>query len=208
MYPPSPQYSSLPTDASDLDSELIHPQGSLRMRIRTSLRGRRRLFRAAAVASIFLVFLVLFKQVLHHTSRTPLLPEEEEAVQWSPGDLTFANAVKPQYLDKPSVSALRPLTIRLAIVSRVDELETRQALRDTMLEGVPKKDVNIAYRFFVGKMKDGDERMTWNLWWELLWERWVRGDVVTLWDLDDVKHRLSEKRYRALKWVCILAPKF
>ncbi|PPQ90239.1 hypothetical protein CVT25_012999 [Psilocybe cyanescens] len=74
-------------------------------------------------------------------------------------------------------------------MSRVDEFERRKALRETMLSGVPDRDVQLDYKFFVGRA-------------EGLWTRFrlslqvsKHGDMFVLEDLKDVQTRLSEKRY-------------
>ena len=65
---------------------------------------------------------------------------------------------------------------------------------------MPTSDVKIDFQFFVGTPTGIAN------WWaktgaKVEREATVYGDVVLLKEIDDIKERLSEKRFAALKWV-------
>ena len=206
MYPPNDrngQYISLPNDPENTQIQHEHYTKPSRFRRLTKTRW----FRPAVIAFIVLVIIALF-------SRSGKKGEPESSVEsdfkWENESFMFEGHKKPGYLDAPLE---KPVVIRLSIISRVDEYDRRQTLRETMLAGVKPKEVNLDYRFFVGKAKDEDK------WKEALpriqEENRVYNDVMVLDTTDDIGERLSEKRFAAIKWVrlleyllCLLFPNF
>lgn len=93
------------------------------------------------------------------------------------------------------------MVIRLAIISHIFEFERRQVLRDTVLKGIPSADVKLEYKFIIGLAKEGTANLTTR--YQRAKEDWFYGDVLTM-KVTDIPERLSEKRYGALKWVCLL----
>jgi plasmid stability protein len=98
-----------------------------------------------------------------------------------------------------------PLSIRLAIISRPGEREHRDAMRRTVLAGVPQADVHFTYRFFVGvpahperfhelaEQPEGVED-------SLRVEAAEHGDIELL-DLGEGRLYMGTKRWMMLKWV-------
>ncbi|KAF9555442.1 hypothetical protein CPC08DRAFT_765951 [Agrocybe pediades] len=113
-----------------------------------------------------------------------------DTFQWDPNVFKFEQP-KPAYLDAP-VSV--PLVIRLAIISRPDGFEKRQALRESMLKGVPSTHVQLDYKFFVARAD------SWTTKLKIAKEKIYYGDIEVLGSIRDVPGRISEKRFAALKW--------
>lgn len=182
MYPPTAQYTSLPTSDPGL-----HHQPSRALNRLTTVR-RKRLSRPL----VFLLSISSLAILVYTLSTTFSSPIASTAPSWAPSDLFF-NASRPSYLASPPPE---PLRLRIAIISRVDEFERRRLLRETVLRGVGEEDVKMDFRFFVGKPAGWKVRM--RLWWEG-W--WAGNDVMILETLKDIPQRLSEKRFKALQWV-------
>ncbi|KAH9478080.1 hypothetical protein JR316_0010317 [Psilocybe cubensis] len=107
----------------------------------------------------------------------------------------FDQNEKPLYLNTHPQT---PLALRLTIMSRVEEFERRETLRQTMLNGVFSKDVHLDYKFVVGRAVGLMARA------RIFFERLSHDDMLILEDLNDVANRLSEKRYAALQWANII----
>lgn len=120
-------------------------------------------------------------------------------------DFMFNITPKPRYLDAVTSVDRSPLVVRLAIICRVDGFERRQAIRDSVLDGVPGADVTLEYRFFVGRVRDAieDTEEGRRIVRRIERENEVHGDVVVLSDVEDVPERISEKRFAALRWVSL-----
>lgn len=160
---------------------------------------RRRRPRPITIALLLAIFVLLCIFLTNVKTRYI-----DDPVVWKERDFTFKDHPRPAYLDKPLST---PLRIRLAIMSRVDEFQRRQVTRNAVLYGVPESDVQLEYKFFVGKRvgKDYVDKMKgWVTGIGLWMERWMYGDIMILHELNDVPQRLSEKRYMALQWVCFL----
>ncbi|KAH9479931.1 Beta-1,3-galactosyltransferase sqv-2 [Psilocybe cubensis] len=130
-------------------------------------------------------------------------------------DFVFENTLKPSYIgvDANTVNGTSPLVIKLAIISRVDAFERRQAIRESVLDGVPQEDVTLEYKFFVGRVplplknhsvsvsrqKAHDEE-TRRIMRRIDRENEVYGDVLVVEDVEDIPERVAEKRFAALKW--------
>lgn len=110
----------------------------------------------------------------------------------------FDKEAHPAWLDSPQ--AAEPLILRVAVNSRPSEAERRQLIRDTVFKGVPSKEVQIDYRFFVGiPERNGSS-------WEEtplhdIWQEEQRHKDMVILDFPDTHERISQKRYAALKWV-------
>ncbi|KAF8512596.1 hypothetical protein BU17DRAFT_53988 [Hysterangium stoloniferum] len=109
----------------------------------------------------------------------------------------FSSTPRPAYLD---ITPPQPLILRVAIMSRRNEFERRQALRNYVISGLPETDVQFQYRFFVGMGKDAMEEAGSDMSERLQDEKSIHGDVIILKDIEDTPERLSEKRYSAVKW--------
>lgn len=108
----------------------------------------------------------------------------------------FDDNPRPTWLDTPLKDG--PLRLRVAVISGVDEFDTRQVLRESVFEGVNGQDVQMEYKFIVGRPT----------WFKSLWvdkkiqqEMVERGDIIMLDTVEDTRSRLSEKRFEAIKWV-------
>jgi hypothetical protein len=104
----------------------------------------------------------------------------------------FEKDSRPSWLGKPPAGG--PLVLRVAVVSRVDEFDRRQAVRDSVFNGIRESDVTLDFRFFVGTSTHTDVNK------RLVQENGTYRDLVKL-EIADKKQRLSEKRFGALKWV-------
>lgn len=214
MYPPSTRYSLLPTDPEehsllptdpedidlDIDIPVLKPRPtpwfhSLRNRRFHSLRNCRFAILIAGSLVVFLIAGLYWSNVFtgKHTAvfpgNTAIFPENT---------FIFGQESRPQWLDTPPVE---PVVLRIAVMTRVDGFERRQAVREAVFQGVRKEDVSLDYRFFVGaapKTEEGES--THRLVDE---ENQKFNDIVVLDEIDDIPERLSEKRYAALKWVSI-----
>lgn len=188
MYPPTAQYTSLPTS----DPGLTY-QPSRALHRLTNVRRKR--FSRPLLFLLSLSSLAIVIYTLSTTFSSPDASTPGTTSAWAPEDLIF-NASRPAYLSSHPAT---PLRLRLAIISRVDEFHRRRLLRETVLRGVGEEDVKMDYKFFVGRPEGWLIRM--KLWWEG-W--WAGNDVLVLEMLKDIPQRLSEKRFRALQWVsCI-----
>lgn len=195
MYPPnghSRGYSALPTDPESAGThEIYHPP----LRKRLSEFTRRPYFRP--VSLIFTGLFLIFLLKSHNSRDSGRTHSPVSAITWPNETFSFALQPKPPHLDTPLE---KPLVIRMAIISRVDGFERRQALRDAMLVGVPAQDIQLDYRFFVGKAHENNPDGP-SMKEKLKEENQKHNDVVVLDDLPDVPERISEKRFAALKWV-------
>ncbi|KAF8903681.1 galactosyltransferase-domain-containing protein [Gymnopilus junonius] len=178
MYPPSSQYSLLPTDPEDIDSPadpLDAPPTSRPISSWlnvNSFRTRRFAFLAAGSLIVFILAGLYWRHVFQETV---VFPED--------------------WLDTPPAE---PTVLRIAVITRVDGFERRKAVREAMFKGVRKEDVTLDYRFFVGAApKDTNGTIVHRLVEE---ENKKFNDIVMLDKIDDIPERLSEKRYAALKW--------
>lgn len=176
MYPPQGQYIRLPTDLEN-DYE---PIPSRKARLANGLRRNLQpitVFRA--VSLLIAVALAVF-----WVTMTFIYPP-----------FVFNEDDRPSWLDVPPP---RPLRLRVAVISHTSEFNLRMILRETVLWGVPKSDVDMVFRFFVGRLT-GRNSVAVGQRLEQEMERY--GDIVMLKDIDDIKERISEKRFAALKWV-------
>ena len=146
--------------------------------------------------AIVLTTLLLILVALILLKTTTPEPEPEQEVPPLPplpdNTFSFDTKSRPSWLGKPPTSG--PLVLRVAVVSRVDEFARRQALRDSVFQGIRESDVTLDFRFFVGTSTDADVNE------RLAQETGTHGDVVKL-EIADKKQRVSEKRFLALKWV-------
>ncbi|TFK32889.1 hypothetical protein BDQ12DRAFT_728236 [Crucibulum laeve] len=92
----------------------------------------------------------------------------------------------------------QPLVLRLAIITRVDAFERREALRAEVLAGILPSDVVVDYRFFVGSPGDGAKALHTRI--LLNQENTAYGDVEILNEIPDIFETVAEKRFAALKW--------
>jgi len=196
MYPPNPSvYTRLPTDPEEAPpshQKYLHKVFFSRsLHLRTYLR-----LRWILVAAIFLL------TVLAHVSRGYL--QKLKFVLFPSTAYAFSSTSRPAYLD---IIPPEPLMLRVAIMSRRDEFDKRQALRNYVVSGIPKTDVHFEYRFFVGVEKGntsvvmGAVEGAWSGISQMIEdEKRVHGDVIILKDVEDIPERLSEKRYSAVKW--------
>ncbi|KAF9000316.1 galactosyltransferase-domain-containing protein [Cyathus striatus] len=107
----------------------------------------------------------------------------------------FNRDPRPSWLDVPP---LEPLVLRVAIISKADEFNRRQALRDAVFHGVRESEVKMVYKFFVGHSvgnTTSDAKII-----RLETEKQTFNDIIQLDDIDDRRNRISEKRFAALKW--------
>ncbi|KAF4616130.1 hypothetical protein D9613_011266 [Agrocybe pediades] len=122
-----------------------------------------------------------------------VIRRRNSTVQWGPDAFAFEDK-KPAYLNAP---ASEPLVIRLAIISRADEFEKRQALREAMLDGIPSAYVQLDYRFFVARATG---LTSWITRQRVAREKSRYNDMEVMDSIRDVAGRISEKRFAALKW--------
>ncbi|TEB20908.1 hypothetical protein FA13DRAFT_175354 [Coprinellus micaceus] len=181
MYPPQAQYSRLPTDPENTGASTPSRTASAIHRFRSSLRA----FAIVRVVVILLVVALAWR-FISKSRRGPVKPA-----------FAFDDEPRPTWLDTPPPGA--PLRLRVAVISRANEFDRRSAIRDSIFRGVPPSDVKTDFKFFVGAPTGIVN------WWSKVQskverEMTVYGDVVLLKDIDDIKERLSEKRFAALKW--------
>ncbi|KAF9555193.1 hypothetical protein CPC08DRAFT_712226 [Agrocybe pediades] len=172
----------------DLEHDELEQQQHYAPRSRLRRITKARWFRPAVFTFIVIFLVTLF----WHTGwkkRSRRRPAPE--VDWVEDAFEFEGHEKPHYLDAPMD---RPVVIRLSIMSRVDEFETRQTLRETMLDGIKPSEVKLDYKFFVGRAEDEE------VWKELRPRILKESDVVILDHIVDIKPRLSEKRFEGVKW--------
>ncbi|KAH9479928.1 hypothetical protein JR316_0008524 [Psilocybe cubensis] len=216
MYPPNggqAAYSPLPDSEVHQPSFDIHDtfdaSPPLKNRLQAALRHP--LFRPIAIVFSFLFAVAIFKiffsgqttpSIIETPDPRPILTPEPDSPSkpkdmsmWRSDSFGFSTSERPAYLDKPLT---RPLVLRLAIITRVDAFERRQTIRESVLAGVKPNEVQIDYRFFVGRAKDGVEGLNTKL--KLVKENKVYNDVVILDQFPDVAEKLSVKRFEAFKW--------
>ncbi|KDR67486.1 hypothetical protein GALMADRAFT_258063 [Galerina marginata CBS 339.88] len=194
MYPPtghSGGYVALPSDPEGAAAGTHDYHAPLRKRL--SELTRRPYFRPVSVVVTVLFFMFLVKT--HYSRNTDEFHPPGHAIIWPNDTFSFALQPKPSHLDTPLE---QPVVVRLAIISRVDGFERRQALRDAMLVGVPARDIQLDYKFFVGKIHENNPEGSMKE--KLEEENSAHNDVIILNDLPDVPERISEKRFAALKW--------
>ncbi|KAF4611242.1 hypothetical protein D9613_006478 [Agrocybe pediades] len=187
MYPPTSRstalYTSLPTTNPD-DGDLSARYGPSTS-FRRNLRGR--LLAYSSSRRVRWVLCSVMLALLYIAYRYFTRPF------WAKGTFKFDEEPRPAYLDD---DVLQPLVIRLAIISRADEFEVREALREAMLTGISQRDVELEYKFFVGKPTGLKKFWTSR---RLSKEMEEYEDVVVT-KISDTKSRLSERRLVALKW--------
>jgi hypothetical protein len=111
---------------------------------------------------------------------------------------------KPAWLAKPVSGEHAPLVIRMAIISHPKEVERRATIRKSVLAGIPKSEVDLTYKFFVGTasapddMEDGGEEARMDA--AVREEQKEHGDLVVL-DMQENLARMGEKRWRMFHWV-------
>ncbi|TFK38843.1 galactosyltransferase-domain-containing protein [Crucibulum laeve] len=180
MYPPN-QYSRLETDAES-EPHLTFPIK------RTKILGiPLPLIKPLSILTCLILFLTV---VLKSIKSTPSTEHPRKNIY------VFDHHPRPEWLDSNSTRS--PLALRLAIITRVDGFERRQALRESVLVGIRHSDVQLEYRFFVGQAPDGVDGLKTKI--QLMKEMQFYDDILYLKDIPDVYERLSEKRYAALKW--------
>jgi hypothetical protein len=154
--------------------------------------------RWALFAGAFLATSALLTLARH--PRFGLLPTAFSAPA-APGALALDvfewNGTTPAWLAKPYAGG--PLRMRVAIVSHPAEADKRRAIRESVLAGVPRAEVRLEHRFFVGRAGDTLDR-------EMAREARAHGDVVVL-DMPDSKITLGAKRWETLQWVRALVPR-
>lgn len=109
----------------------------------------------------------------------------------------FDKEAHPAWLDSPH--AAEPLILRVAVISHPSEAERRQLIRDSVFKGVPSKEVQIDYRFFVGIPERNGS--SWEDMPHDIWQEEQRHKDMVILDFPDTYERISQKRYAALKWV-------
>ncbi|KAF4618672.1 hypothetical protein D9613_009796 [Agrocybe pediades] len=191
-HPDSSQYTLLPTGPSDSDNDnLYSPTRFSTYADRLSYRFRpsfhKRLFRPLNLVLFSLVALLLV------TGAFVVINRKNSAVDWPPDVFEFEEH-KPAYLDAP---VSKPLIIRLAIVSRANEFEKREALRQAMLRGIPSTHVQMDYRFFIARPTG---YTSWITKMKVRKEMDKYKDIEVLHSIRDIPERISEKRFAALKW--------
>ncbi|TFK39094.1 galactosyltransferase-domain-containing protein [Crucibulum laeve] len=187
MYPPT-QYSRLPTD----------PEGGPLPALGRKRFFNRRLLRPLSIglAVVFFVSVVAYASKNHLKDVQVPFVSLPPKVEFPNNTFIFDQGPRPTYLDTPPK---KPLVLRIAVISRIDEFERRQTLRDTILNGVPESEVQFVYRFFLGANPEGlIEGSVTNF--QLSQEKRKHNDIVVFEDILDIPERLSEKRYSALKW--------
>ena len=148
--------------------------------------------RPLAIALTTLLSLLVVLILLKTTGAQDPKPQHPPIPSYPDNTFSFEKDSRPSWLGKPPAGG--PLVLRVAIVSRVDEFDRRQGLRDSVFTGIRESDVTLNFRFFVGTSTDADvnERLS--------QENATYGDLVQL-NIADKKQRVSEKRFGALKWV-------
>jgi hypothetical protein len=153
----------------------------------------------AALAAVLLLFLSAELYLRHSAS---ISTYRAVSSYWT--TYGFGHA-PPPWLWPRAPSAHAPLSIRLAIISRPEEREHRDAMRRAVLADVPQEDVHLTYRFFVGvpahperfhelaEQPEGVEN-------SLREEAAARGDIELL-DLGEGRLYMGTKRWMMLKWV-------
>jgi hypothetical protein len=116
----------------------------------------------------------------------------------------FAHA-PPPWLWPRAPHTAKPLSIRLAVISRPGEREHRNAMRQAILAGVPQEDVHLMFKFFVGvpthpehyhdlaEQPEGVED-------SVRAEAAEHGDIELL-DIGEGRLYMSTKRLMMLQWV-------
>ncbi|KAF9553364.1 hypothetical protein CPC08DRAFT_713822 [Agrocybe pediades] len=213
MYPPSyghnNQYVSLPND--DPENTQIEDQIYISPSAPRNL-AKRIWFRPVLLTVLALFVVIVLPALFLHapkrleerpTKLEPPEPQEtpEPGFKWPNDSFMFEGHGKPEYLGTP---VSEPLVIRLSIISRVEAYDRRQALRDAMLTGIRHSELDIDYRFFIGREKDDAE-------WEAVIphireENRTYNDMVILDTVQDIAERVSEKRFAALKWAGSVSP--
>jgi hypothetical protein len=111
---------------------------------------------------------------------------------------------RPAWLEPPT-GDFEPTKFRLAIITHPSEVSRRKVLRETVLSHLPRKEVVVDYRFFMGLTdKDGDVegvRMTAEQMNEMVKAENAEHEDIKLLDVVEDKNLLAEKRYQALHWV-------
>jgi len=186
MYPPT-QYAKLPQEEE-------WPAGSRMLSQRIFSIPRIFLRRSRLIVSLVLVLAVLAFVGTNFVWKTSSSVSLDPL--FSNYTFRFHESLRPTYLDTPLQS---PLAVRIAIITRRNEFERRQAFRQAMLQGIPSTDVQFEYRFFLGERPPPFSFTDWIRSWQIAYESFHYGDI-TLNDIADVPDRLSEKRYSALKW--------
>lgn len=140
---------------------------------------------------------------LHKFALTTFNGQNSGPVVFSADIFILKNSSRPEWLDTPPP---KPLVLRLAIITRVDGFDRRNALRQSLLRGIPESDVKVEYKFVVGH-----ERYPW-VGKPYSWvDQWVRdeqtkfGDVLIL-NMEENMKRMTEKRYRAMQWGGLAEP--
>ncbi|KAF9000318.1 galactosyltransferase-domain-containing protein [Cyathus striatus] len=190
MYPPQSHYSRLATDPENADIP-IHSRWALLVRLRPWIRP------AAIIGTTLLLVVVVLVHYAGGSFKDVNIPYVTAPIPGFPNEKSFAfdKNPRPSWLDENPVGG--PLGLRIAVVSRADEFDKRQALRESVFLGVRDTDVKLDFRFFVGAPVGLTH---WVTSVRLSQENRTYGDVVVLEDIDDIPERLSEKRYAALKW--------
>ncbi|KAJ3530471.1 hypothetical protein NMY22_g8558 [Coprinellus aureogranulatus] len=179
MYPPHAQYTRLSTDPENGDDLEPSTRDRIVRRIRPYLRPN------AAGRLLMVILLVLLGWAfVRRILRGPQKPL-----------FAFDKDPRPSWLDIPPNE---PLRMRVAIVSRPSEFDLRMAIRDTIFSGIREEDARVDLRFFVGAPTGF--LSSWLTESKLKRELETHSDLVVLREIDDIKERLSEKRFAALKW--------
>jgi hypothetical protein len=161
--------------------------------------------RAIVVSLTVLISLGLTWHIMSlHPSNSIFDTHAEAMVAGLPPSAYNWTSPRPAWLDPPS-GDFEPTKFRLAIITHPSEVSRRKVLRETVLSHLPRKEVVVDYRFFMGLTnKGGDvdgvpmsaEQMN-----EMVKvENTKHGDIKLL-DVIEDKDRLAEKRYQALQWV-------
>ncbi|TFK43901.1 galactosyltransferase-domain-containing protein [Crucibulum laeve] len=208
MYPPSAEYSRLPTNVDSEATPFPIPPRKNSRRLKLVVIG--------TTVLLFFILLISFRSYGSTDVKTPSntteRPIEEEkptetpvltknstvsVVEFPEDTFAFDKESQPEWLN--STFKGEPVVIRLAIPSRLAGFERRQALREAVLLGIPESVAQVDYRFLVGTapefMEDSEETHR-----RLAEENRVYNDIVILEDVVDIPETVSEKRYAALKW--------
>jgi len=103
---------------------------------------------------------------------------------------------RPTWLQPPSSAPMRPIVMRIAVLSAADEFDTRDFLRKAVYNAsrIPSEELVFEYKFFIGQhgeqIVDDAVQLESNLY----------GDLSVL-SIPESKWALSVKRFEALQWV-------
>jgi len=106
----------------------------------------------------------------------------------------FDKEDRPAWLDSPRTG--EPLLFRVAVISHPSEVQRRQHIRNSIFAGVPSKEIQLDYRFFVGMPLENEFGKV----SDEIWKEQERHKDMVIMQKPDVFERISEKRYAALKW--------